>query len=283
MTARISARHLAPCLAIVVASVALARPASADTPLQQAKVLTSRATIEFKVGHFESALDLYSKAYELVPTPALLFDVGQCHRMLKNYERAIFFFQEYLREKAGASNRPVVEQLLDDSKRQLQEQRSAEAASKASTEAERHAAEPQPPPPPEVPAPSPASVPQAVETTPRADHPGIRVAGLATTGVGLVLVGAATYFGLRASSLSNEISQVSSGHGTWSPQDQSDYDAGKSDARWATILYVAGGVTLAAGGVLTYLGWPRKGGEGHVTATVVPAPSGASVTVVGRF
>ena len=94
--------RLAACLALLAATVAFAPPAAAQTALEQAKGLTGRATIEYNVGHFEQALDLYSRAYQALPTPALLFDIGQCHRMLGNGERAIFFFQGYLRDKPDA-------------------------------------------------------------------------------------------------------------------------------------------------------------------------------------
>jgi hypothetical protein len=105
--------------------------------------------------------------------------------------------------------------------------------------------------------------------------------GLSTAGVGIVAVGLGAYFGLHAASLSNEISSVSSGHGTWSAQDQSDYDAGKTSALLANVLYIAGGVALATGTLLTYLGWPK--GPAQTTATLAPSPGGGQLVVVGRF
>ena len=107
-----------PCLTAV--------PASAANPaLDDARKLTTRATVEYDVGHFEQALDLYTKAYERYPKPALLFDIGQCHRLLGHYERAIFFYQGYLRGKPDAANRSMVEQFIADSQRQLDAQRAA--------------------------------------------------------------------------------------------------------------------------------------------------------------
>jgi hypothetical protein len=114
-------------------------------------------------------------------------------------------------------------------------------------------------------------------------HPALRLAGLATAGTGIALLGTAVVVGLHASSLSSEITRVSTERGTWSPQYQSDYDAGKTSATAATILYVAGGVALATGGVLTYLGWPRSGTEARPAAAVAPTPGGASLVVAGRF
>jgi tetratricopeptide (TPR) repeat protein len=270
--------RLAACLALLAAAVSFAPPAAAQTALEQAKGLTSRATVEYNVGHFEQALDLYSRAYQALPTPALLFDIGQCHRMLGNGERAIFFFQGYLRDKPDAPNRALVEQLLADLQRQLDAQRAARAQDQAPT------ATPSPVPgvPPETVASQP---PPVVEVTapPTVGNPALRVAGLASAGVGVVLIGTGAALGLHASSLSSEISQLASSRGTWSPQYQSEYDSGKSAATAATVLYVVGGVALATGGVLTYLGWPKRATDARPVAAVAPAPGGASLTVVGRF
>jgi tetratricopeptide (TPR) repeat protein len=270
--------RLAACLALLAATVAFAPPAAAQTALEQAKGLTGRATIEYNVGHFEQALDLYSRAYQALPTPALLFDIGQCHRMLGNGERAIFFFQGYLRDKPDAPNRALVEQLLADLQRQLDSQRAAHAQDQAP------AGTPSPVPgvPPETVASPP---PPVVEVTapPAVGNPALRVAGLASAGAGVVLIGTGAALGLHASSLSSEISQLASSRGTWSPQYQSEYESGKSAATAATVLYVVGGLALATGGVLTYLGWPRRPADARPVAVVAPAPGGASVGVVGRF
>jgi tetratricopeptide (TPR) repeat protein len=259
--------RVAACLAVLSASVVFAAPARSQTPLEQAKALTGRATVEYNIGHFDQALELYSKAYESLAAAALLFDIGQCHRMLGHQERAVFFFQGYLRERPDAPNRALVEQLLQDLQRQLDAQRAATARAE---EQQRVAERPFPPPPIEPVAPAPAPT-----AAPPKGHPALRLAGLATAGTGIALLG--------TSSLSNEITRVSTERGTWSPQYQSDYDAGRTFATAATILYVAGGVALATGGALTYLGWPRSGTEARPAAAVAPTPGGASLVVAGRF
>ena len=250
-------------------------PASAQkAALEQAKALTGRATIEYNIGHFEQALELYTKAYEALPTPALLFDLGQCHRMLGKPERAIFFFQGYLRAKPDAPNRALVEQLLAG-----HATAAGGATGSLSTRRRRATRCSRSPLAPTAPAP----LPDTPVVAQPVGHPTLRIAGLATAGAGVVLVGLAVVLGLHASSLSSEISRVSSDHGTWSSQYQSDYNAGKTSATAASILFVAGGVALATGGVLTYLGWPRKTSEAHPVAAVAPSPGGASVARAGSF
>jgi tetratricopeptide (TPR) repeat protein len=93
----------------------------------------------FALGRFREALGEYEAAFEASPLPELLFNIGQCHRNLGNYEEAIFSFRKYLRLRPEARNRDAVEKLIAD----LEEQRdrAADAA------ARRRLIEPPPPPP----------------------------------------------------------------------------------------------------------------------------------------
>ncbi|MHB1844489.1 MAG: tetratricopeptide repeat protein [Deltaproteobacteria bacterium] len=91
--------------------LALALAASPATS-QQARVLTHRSIVEYDAGDFEKALADQTRAYELDPLPALLYNLGQCHRALQHWDRAAFFYRRYLARAPQARNRPQVEQLL---------------------------------------------------------------------------------------------------------------------------------------------------------------------------
>ena len=54
---------LVPWLALAAATNA-APAAAADPALEEAKTLTGKASIEYDVGHFEQALELYTSAYQ---------------------------------------------------------------------------------------------------------------------------------------------------------------------------------------------------------------------------
>jgi tetratricopeptide (TPR) repeat protein len=98
----------------------------------QARALFAQAEVKYNLGQFAEALDLYSKAYEVLPLPGFLFNIGQCHRNLGRPERAIFFYQGYLRGSRKITNREVVERLIG----QCQEaQRAAEAAERVRRQA----------------------------------------------------------------------------------------------------------------------------------------------------
>jgi tetratricopeptide (TPR) repeat protein len=128
----------------LLTSLALAEPTMAATQADgtgakgspraearaQAKVEVAKAQVDYKLGRFERALAGYSRAYELFPAPGLLFNLGQCHRNLKDYERAIFFFEGYLREqpRLDRDQRALTEDLIAESRAGLERQRSAASA-----------------------------------------------------------------------------------------------------------------------------------------------------------
>lgn len=118
---------------IVIWAVVLAvapSPARADNKAESASHVTAADT-HYQLGRFAEALAEYSKAYELYAAPPLLFNIAQSHRQLKNWERAVFFFEGYLRARPKAKNRPLVEELLADSQRLLEKERAAAAVKQA--------------------------------------------------------------------------------------------------------------------------------------------------------
>lgn len=110
--------------------LALVAPAGAAGPTrrEQAKVAVEKGETDYKLGRFEEALAEYSHAYELFPAPALLFNLGQCHKQLKNYERAIFFFEGYLRDESRPTNRRLAQDLIAESRAELAKQEAASAS-----------------------------------------------------------------------------------------------------------------------------------------------------------
>jgi tetratricopeptide (TPR) repeat protein len=108
---------------------------------QQARPHIQAGDVDYKLGKFEEALVEYTKAYELYPVPALLFNLGQCHRNLKNFERAVFFYEGYLRDSpADTANRAVVEDLLREAKIERDKQSVEEQATRRTAEAIREKA-----------------------------------------------------------------------------------------------------------------------------------------------
>lgn len=141
----------------IVSAVISAGSARADDRKAQARHQVEAADIDYKLGRFAAARDEYTRAYELYPVPPLLFNIGQCHKNLEDYAKAIFFFEGYLRDAPAASNRALVEDLIRESRAALD---------RAPPDAGR--AGPAAPPPPSAP-PQPATPPS--DPHPDGPHP----------------------------------------------------------------------------------------------------------------
>lgn len=72
---------------------------------------------KYNLAEFGEALKLYSRAYELFPHPGFLFNIGQCHRNLGNYDKAVFFYMRYLASAESVPNRKMVENLIKESEK----------------------------------------------------------------------------------------------------------------------------------------------------------------------
>jgi tetratricopeptide (TPR) repeat protein len=117
-------------IACTLATTSAAQPAppppsqaTVQDPKLQARKLFDEATEHYKLGRFAVALEGYESAYALFKAPAFLFNIAQCHFQLRNWDRAAFFFEGYLREQPDATNRALVEDLI-------REAREREAASR---------------------------------------------------------------------------------------------------------------------------------------------------------
>jgi len=112
-------------------------PAFASTPPVLAQKHFEKAQKFYNLGKFELALTEYEAAYDAKPLADFLFNIAQCYRNLEDYDRAIFSFKKYLKEKPDADDRTQVEKFIDD----LEEKRDAGQGKK-------FVDKPPPPPPP---------------------------------------------------------------------------------------------------------------------------------------
>ncbi len=116
---------LLPLLFLLGGTVFVPLPAFGQerNPKMEAKAEVDKAQLHYKLGRFDEALVAYIRAYEIYNAPALLFNIGQCHKNLKNFDRAIFFFEGYLREETNPERRTLAEDLITKSKADLERQR----------------------------------------------------------------------------------------------------------------------------------------------------------------
>lgn len=90
--------------------VLLASTAFAADDVVKAKF--DAAETAFDVGDFDKARRLYAEAYELKPLPGFLFNIGQCHKKLGEWNKAAFYYRRYLARLPADADSSKLEALI---------------------------------------------------------------------------------------------------------------------------------------------------------------------------
>jgi tetratricopeptide (TPR) repeat protein len=119
---------LSSLLVWMLGTAALAAPPKSEpsrqaTPDAQARALIAAARNAYDTGRFREALTAFTEAYNIKPAPGLLFNIGQCHRQLSEFERAAFFYRRFLDLVPGSPNAPTVRDLLAQVEAKTEQQR----------------------------------------------------------------------------------------------------------------------------------------------------------------
>jgi tetratricopeptide (TPR) repeat protein len=253
--------------AIVLASLlVLAHAAAADRTraLQLAHTHFAAGLIAQNKGDFATAIAEYEDGYALVQLPGFLFNLGQVHRLAGHDQKALDYYQEYLRHKPTGTASDQARAYVAELGARL------DAAAKPAPAPDPKPIVARPLPPAPTPAPVPKPAPPVVARqapAPVPTHPGrtLRIAGIVTAGLGVGLVAGGVAYGLRAKA---DADRISGARDQWTAQ------------RNMYVLYAAGAGALIGGGVLYYLG-VRARREAPVSVAV--APSAALVTLQGSF
>lgn len=88
---------------IVTAQPASDAPAASDVDKRAAKKLVDEGIAAQRAKDYDKAIELYQKAFALVPHPILLFDIGQAHRLAGHLEQAVPFYERYLALDPGGA------------------------------------------------------------------------------------------------------------------------------------------------------------------------------------
>src|SRR5689334_24726391 len=89
--------------AIVTAQPAVDASAASDVDKRAAKKLVDEGIAAQRAKDYDKAIELYQKAFALVPHPILLFDIGQAHRLAGRLEQAVPFYERYLALDPGGA------------------------------------------------------------------------------------------------------------------------------------------------------------------------------------
>jgi tetratricopeptide (TPR) repeat protein len=275
----------------------LAQPAPAVTP-EKAKVAKQYVAAGLAAqdsGDYDTAITFYSKAYQLVQHPVLIFNIAQAHRLAGRNEQALRLYDRYLAADPNGAQAQTVRDIIAeiearkaeearkveqarkvekagkaDQAHKLEDARKAEATRKAedarkAEEARRAYA---------LEAARADAQKRAVDAAPSSQEPAqpgpsdrapgrtLQLSGIAAGAVGVASLALGVGFGVRARSLSNELSQPGADYGK--------HIAGERANVVQIVGLVGGTVLVAAGATLYWLGHSQgKHQEGVTIAPMV--------------
>jgi tetratricopeptide (TPR) repeat protein len=235
----------------------------------------------FELGAFDEAIVEYMAAYRIKDDPALLYNLGQAHRLGNHAPEALHFYKMYLTRNPDAPNRAEVEtKVAELSKLIDQEKRTEQLEPNHVRPLNNDAGEPATARPTAATVAPPAAPPPPSWAE---RHPGgvKTVAGIALAGVGVAALATGIAFGVMAQQASNELSQLDRDHGTFDPAKQS---AGRTDQVVEATMLSVGAVAAAGGALLIVLGRREARRGGHETAFVPLVGRGlAGAALTTRF
>ncbi len=119
----------AAMISFFLAAGAQAEAASPDRAAQ-VRALASEAQVQYDLGHFRRALDLFEQVYQQKSDAhAILFNVAQCHRKLGELRAAADTYRSFLvKADAGSREAGLAQELLAEVEGALHEERKATAA-----------------------------------------------------------------------------------------------------------------------------------------------------------
>lgn len=231
-------------LLCLVARVATAQPAPLPAPdLSKVEQLFEKGTKHYDLGEHADAIVAFKQAYQLMPDPSFLFNIGQAYRAQKNCREATAAYKAYLRN-APDEDRAKVEKFIVEL---------ADCTRQQEVVARRAL------PPPRL--------------SRRTKI--MRWGGVAAAGVGLAMFGGAFVFSARASDAEGDFQRLCE-NGCAAAVAVPIEDRGKAASRNALILSSIGGtlVVLGTSAFVYSLIWPhhivvRANAEGAMISTAV--------------
>ncbi len=226
------------------------KPSAAQ--LKESKQHYQNARDHHEHEEYLAAAQEYEAAYAAYANPEFIFNAAQVYRLAGKLQTALEYYDKYLEldpDGRGAAdaraNRAILEEeiaaeqakeaeakRLEDERIALEAKRAAELEAKQAAEQEASAES------------TPTTPPPAVQ---HGGNKGLRIAGMATAGVGVLALGLGIKFGLDAKGLESDVE----GNTVWN---QADFDDGKDAERNAFIFYGVSAVALGAGTVMYVLG-----------------------------
>src|SRR5262245_5771279 len=104
-----------------------AQPAAAVNKTKTAKQYVDAGIAAKDTGDYDTAITFYTKAYELLPNPLLIFNIAEAHRLAGRFDQALKQYRDYLaKEPNGLKSRQARENIKEIEDAKAEEVRKAE-------------------------------------------------------------------------------------------------------------------------------------------------------------
>jgi tetratricopeptide (TPR) repeat protein len=206
--------------------------------LDQARVHFEAAEIAKSRREYQTAAVEYLAAYELFQHPEFFYNVAEVYRLAGDEQNALTYYDKYLQIDPNGRGVSTARGYADLLRRSIAARQDALARAAAALEASREEER--------------RRIAAAKITSEPARHPeqpgrGMRIAGIASGGAGVVSLGVGVLFGFKMQSIEDEIAKDP----VYRP---SRYGEGDAAERNMFLFTGAGVAAIVTGGVLYYLG-----------------------------
>jgi len=235
-------------LSLAIAALLVCAPAFADAT-SDAREHFKKAQTHYALGEFEEAAREFRETYRLREEPALLFNIGQAYRQMRQWQQAYFYYRQYLSKQPDAPNRVETESLVAQMQRRMdeeEEQRSRVARDPAASRNTEDVL------PPAAKQPAPAQAVAAPPPAPPWRPTPVHLTGYIALGVGVVAEGVALLAHNSAQSSADRFNQKHAA-GTLTASDAQLKADAESKGKLATASAIGGLVLLASGTVLSFV------------------------------
>ncbi len=236
-----------PVLIVALLALLGSGPVLADAT-SEAREHFHKAQTHYALGEFEDAAREFREAYRLREEPAILFNIGQAYRQMRQWSQAYFHYRQYLSKKPDAPNRAETESLIEQMRRRMDEEEEQRLRVARDPAAARNPEDVLPAAKPPVPV-------QAIAPAPPPPPPrgaSLRIAGYAAIGAGVLAEGVALVMHNGAQSSADRFNQKYAS-GTLTGADAQLKSDAESKGQVATIAAVGGLLLLASGAFFSFV------------------------------
>jgi tetratricopeptide (TPR) repeat protein len=215
-----------------------------------------KGTRAFDLGAYDEAIAEYTAAYKAKEDPALLYNLGQAHRLAGHASEALRFYKTYLARMPDPANVAEVQTKIAELQKVIQQER------KTQTEM----------PPDQAISPLPTPVEKSLAEAPvdRSAGRTKKIAGSSVGAVGLACLATGIAFGALAQSLSDQLTSLDSSMGTF---DSGKDQAAKTDQIVEGVFLGIGAAAVVVGATMLALGYTEARRARRSQAWLEPALS----------